>query len=89
MSASAAWGDRNVLTYLYQDKEHKAMKYNRRIESIYNHYNEKLTNPKVELLKKEQAILDAEVERRNAAYDALEQRRKEERIKKELDTKLF
>ena len=40
-------------------------------------------------MKKEQAAVLAEVERRNAAYDALEMRRKEERIKKERDTKLF
>ena len=78
-----------MLSYLYEQKEHKAHKYNRRIESIYNHYEDRLTNPKAELLKKEQAILNAEVERRNAAYDALEMRRKEERIKKERDTKLF
>ena len=89
MSASAAWGDRNVLTYLYESKEHKALRYNRRIESIYHHYNDKLTNPKEELLKKEQAILNAEVERRNAAYDALEMKRKEARILKERETKLF
>ena len=40
-------------------------------------------------MKKEAEILKAEVDKRNAAFDALELRRKEERVKKERETKEF
>ena len=51
------WDNTNVLSYVFENKEHKAHKYKRRIDNIYNHYSDKLTVEKQDLLKKEAEIL--------------------------------
>ena len=45
MAQSVSFENSNVLSYVFEQKEHKALRYNRRIESIYNHYSDKLTMP--------------------------------------------
>lgn len=89
MSASVSWENTNVLSYVFQEKEHKANQYNRRNDNIYNFYAGKLTDPKKVQLAKEAEVLKAEVEKRNAAYDALEQQRRYERHQKERAVKEF
>lgn len=53
LSSSVHWENSNVLSYVFQEKEHKAMKYNRRNENIFNYYSGKLHADKQQLLAKE------------------------------------
>lgn len=76
LSSSVSWENKNILSYLYQPKEHMAHRLVQRNENIYNFYSGQLTQPKQEMLKKESDIIRFEADKRNAAYDALEQSRK-------------
>lgn len=46
LSNSVSWENKNILSYLYQPKEHKAKDLYRRNENIYNFYSGQLTQPK-------------------------------------------
>ena len=57
LSSSVSWENKNILSYLYQPKEHKAHKLVQRNENIYNFYSGKLTEPKKEMLRKEDEVI--------------------------------
>ena len=42
LHSSAAWENNHLLSYVFENKEHKALKYNKRNENIYNYYSGKL-----------------------------------------------
>jgi len=86
---SVEFDNKNVLSYLYQQKVHKAHQYSERNEKIFNVMKEKFGGTFQKTASGEEEKLKAEQDKKNKEFDEMIYKRSNDRFVKEMETRKF